>query len=87
LNDVNNDNISVSLYPNPTSNKATLSIKGLNEKAEVFIYDIQGRELLRKEISAGEKTIELNVKDFSKGVYNVRIINSNNNITKKLIIQ
>jgi uncharacterized protein (DUF2141 family) len=59
----------------------------LNEKAEVFIYDLQGRELLRKEISAGEKSIELNVKDFSKGIYNVRIINDNNNITKKLIIQ
>ncbi|MCH3924753.1 MAG: T9SS type A sorting domain-containing protein, partial [Bacteroidales bacterium] len=87
INEVNNDNISVLVYPNPTNNKATLDIEGLNEKATLFIYDLQGREMMRKELNVGEKDIELNVKGFSKGVYNVRIVNNKDNITKKLIIQ
>jgi hypothetical protein len=43
--------------------------------------------MMKKEINVGEKAIELNVKDFSKGIYNVRIVNNKDNITKKLIIQ
>ena len=43
--------------------------------------------MMRKELNVGEKDIELNVKDFSKGVYNVRIVNNKDNTTKKLIIQ
>ena len=59
----------------------------MNEKATLFIYDLQGREIIRKDVNVGAKTVELDVKSFSKGVYTVRIVNNKDNITKKLIIQ
>jgi hypothetical protein len=82
-----NNNLSVLLYPNPAKNKVTLDINGNKEKAEIFIYDLQGRVIKKMLLSQGQEEINFDVSNFSKGVYNVRIVSSDNNITKKLIIQ
>lgn len=72
--------IIIFLYPNLAKNKLTLDIKGNKEKVEIFIYDLQGRVIKKLLLNQGQEEISFDV-------YNVRIINSNNNITKKLIIQ
>ena len=88
INDITtNNNLSVLLYPNPAQNKVTLAVNGNKEKAEIFIYDLQGRVIKKLLLSQGQEEISFDVSNFSKGVYNVRIVSSNNNITKKLIIQ
>jgi hypothetical protein len=77
---VNSDNqFSAFIYPNPATNNATLKVEGLKDKAQVTVYDIQGRQIVQVNIS---------VAGWAKGVYNVRIVAKNNqSLCRKLIVQ
>ncbi len=86
INDINKNNLNISLYPNPTENKTILKIEGEKENADILIYDINGKLVKTLKLKAMDKEIEINVQGFEKGVYNIRITNSKLNIIKKLII-
>lgn len=79
---LSNDNISISLYPNPTSGKATLEVKGLTKSVDVFIYDITGRYLKTYNLQANQKELNIDLTGFAKGIYQVKVFNQ----TKKLIV-
>lgn len=87
LNDIEDSQIKANLYPNPTSEKTTLELQGLKSDANVFIYDIMGKAIKTYKINANQKSLEINLNDFTSGIYNIRIINSDFNITKKLIVK
>ncbi len=87
INTIETNNFNAYLYPNPTSNKTILRVEGLNEDALVRIYDHIGRLIKTLEINANDKELEIDVENFTKGVYNIRISNSTINTTKKLIKQ
>ncbi|MBP1645918.1 MAG: leucine-rich repeat protein [Bacteroidetes bacterium] len=86
INTIETNNFNVYLYPNPTSNKTILRVEGLKENALVRIYDITGRLIQTLEINTDQKELEIDVENFAKGVYNIRITNSTTNITKKLVV-
>jgi len=89
LNDIEVNTMSVSLYPNPASTTSTLVVKGLVGGAKVIITDVQGRTIntfTMKSIN-GEATKSINVNEFAKGVYYLRIQNVNTISTQKLIIR
>ncbi len=86
INTIETNNFNAYLYPNPTSNKTILRVEGLNEDALVRIYDHIGRLIKTLEINANDKELEIDVENFTKGVYNIRISNSTTNITKKLVV-
>ena len=68
------------LYPNPTSNAFMLSL----DAKKVEIYSMTGQLIKTENNSFANK--EINVSDLSKGIYIVKITNSNNlSISKKLI--
>lgn len=74
------NSLKATIYPNPTSNDFTIEME--NEVKLVGIYSLIGQKVL----SATTKTV--NVSGLSKGVYMVRIEDSNNAIsTQKLIIE
>lgn len=74
------NNLKVSIYPNPASNNFTIEMK--NELKSVEIYSIQGQKML----ASNSKNIDIS--DLSKGMYLVRIEDSNNAVaTQKLIIK
>ena len=88
LDDINvANNINVLIYPNPAKDKAKISIDNLNSKADIFIYDIMGKEVKREVIAKETKELELNISDLNRGVYNIRIVNERIDMTKKLIVQ
>ncbi len=87
LADVENAAISAVIYPNPASERATLSIDGLTETAQIVLTDVQGRIILTDTLNAGAKTYELNVKSLASGVYYVRVIAGTTIATKKLIVE
>ena len=68
------DKGSLSVFPNPVSEKITLAIPGsLNTSvSSVFIYGIDGREMIRQKIQ-GPKS-EINVKSLPAGLYFIRLI-------------
>lgn len=80
------ENISqqVSIYPNPVSN-GTVTIKNSsNEVMTIEIANVIGQQVW-KGTTANGKTID--VSNFNKGNYFVKIVSANGNITKKLVIQ
>ncbi|MCK9163334.1 MAG: T9SS type A sorting domain-containing protein, partial [Bacteroidales bacterium] len=83
INDVNKENYSVNIYPNPA--KDYIIIEGANiEKVE--IYNIHGQKLQEKKVS-NSNNITLSTKSLSNGTYHIKVIHHNGQIiTKKLII-
>ncbi|MDD4529427.1 MAG: T9SS type A sorting domain-containing protein, partial [Bacteroidales bacterium] len=86
INTIETNNFNAYLYPNPTNDKTILRVEDLKENALVRIYDLTGRLIKTLEINANDKELEIDVQNFTKGVYNIRICNSTINITKKLIV-
>jgi hypothetical protein len=61
------------IYPNPTKDK--LYISQLNEKSRIEIYNLQGNLILQQNEIIQDSSID--VSDFQKGVYIVKIISNN----------
>ncbi|MEM6347508.1 MAG: S8 family serine peptidase [Bacteroidota bacterium] len=62
------------LFPNPTNDQMTLVLpEGVWKGAEITIYDLSGRQVIRKSVPAGEKQITLSLAPQAKGLYLVRL--------------
>jgi len=75
----------VSLYPNPTSENATLKVVGLSEQATIILTDQQGRVISTKTLPQGVETMEIETVGLASGVYYIRIQTSDKLRTEKLI--
>ncbi len=77
-----------SLMPNPTSGIVNLNMdESLNNDAEVFIYDIQGKLLDTKYLTTNRNLHTLDLSHISSGVYLVKVQSGNLSVVKKLIIR
>ncbi|MFK5878288.1 MAG: T9SS type A sorting domain-containing protein [Flavobacteriaceae bacterium] len=74
--------VEITLYPNPSSD--IISIKGLQESASIFIYDMNGKEIRLIQNYLNES---IDVSPFNAGVYMIKIINKNTNSIKRLIVK
>jgi hypothetical protein len=88
----NNTLNELSIYPNPTNDKATISlISNSNEKLNYVLYDALGKQIEQKElfITPGFNNLEINSKQLqlSKGIYFIKLTSGEKEITKKLIIE
>ena len=80
------DNVKVSLQPNPANAQAKLAIEGVNGEVNFSLIDMSGRVISSEVINANEvKTI--NVSGLAKGTYFVRLTNSNFSKVEKLIVR
>ena len=82
----------LSVYPNPTNDKATISlISNSNEKLNYVLYDALGKQIEQKELllTTGINTLEINSNQLqlSKGVYFIKLTSYGKEITRKLIIE
>lgn len=85
-----NNNFSISIAPNPTSDVIHIYYTGLNNHAAttINIINADGKQVQSKElgnVQTGKCSIE--AKQLSKGVYLVQIINGDSMQTQKLILQ
>lgn len=89
LNDANGSEISVMIYPNPATSQTNLVINGISGETKIILSDVQGRVLKTidtKPLSGQiEQSIDLN--NLAKGVYYIRIQNTDINRTQKLIVK
>jgi hypothetical protein len=89
ISNANNSIRKVSLYPNPTSGIATLSIEtdGVHNVL-VEVYDATGRMLNSLE-KAGiqSENITVNLNDYTAGIYSVRVRLNDVVITKQIVLQ
>ena len=81
-----NDNVKVSLQPNPATAQSQLVIEGVDGQVNFSLIDMSGRVLSNEVINASEvKTI--NVSGLAKGTYFVRLTNNNFSKVEKLIVR
>ena len=86
LNEEINNDFTASLYPNPTNDKTILEIKGLNTNSDVLVYDLQGRVLKTYKFNLGQDKLEIDASNLTKGIYYIKVKNSEKSLTKKLIV-
>jgi len=78
------------LYPNPTTGVVTLYYSGLAQKgASVKVQNVIGQVLFQNDIDYLEsgKTIELDLKNYAKGVYLIQLEVGDSKTTKKVVVQ
>jgi hypothetical protein len=73
------------LFPNPTSDKITVSITEPFKNASIIFYDNMGKSVFESEIS--EKNTTLDISHVRKGIYYVRILKDEVASVKKLIVK
>ncbi|MBE0648471.1 MAG: T9SS type A sorting domain-containing protein [Bacteroidales bacterium] len=75
----------ISIYPNPTTDIINIET-GEDDSYQIGIYDLAGKRLLQRD-ERGNK-FQLDIKELPKGIYMLRLTNSNNNNSNfKLIKQ
>ena len=72
INDVINQKI-IDSYPNPTSGILHLNISGNNTIDSLAIFDLNGRKISEREFTNSKSSQEINLSDFSNGMYIIRI--------------
>ncbi|MDA3879389.1 MAG: RICIN domain-containing protein [Prolixibacteraceae bacterium] len=75
----------IELYPNPVSSSLSISISKDYEKAELRIFDLDGKMVLNTIIS-GEKSV-LNLDKLESGIYMITIIAKDWIMNKKIVKQ
>jgi hypothetical protein len=89
-NNVNNDINKINLYPNPNNGLFNIEfILSDNESASVNIIDVLNTEVYSQKMNtSGKNKLEVDIKNFGKGVYIVKF-NSNKGINtiNKVIVQ
>ena len=74
----------ITLYPNPTDNVFTVS-STIDMIRELTIYDNNGKAVLRQRID--DYSGQVNVENLTPGIYYVRMMTTDNVVTKKLIVR
>jgi len=72
----------VTIFPNPSSGLVQVSINGENNMSNSFELINASGQLLDKKIEFGNKTT-IDIHNYPTGVYLIRIINSNGNVSNK----
>lgn len=80
--------VAITLYPNPTSGSATLTLGRLRGRVEISVVDLMGRVVMRKEIDCGDGAVkEEPIRGLASGTYYVRISSPTLTAIRKLIVK
>jgi len=78
------------VYPNPAIDKVCIEFDGSDDAVSTIeITDIQGKTVKRRqmETTQGLNEVKIELLDIQRGIYYIKITNSNHSFVKKLIIQ
>jgi len=79
-----NANLNVKIYPNPTNGIFNIYLNNSTENTNVAIYNVVGNKVVEYN-NVTENNLKINIKDFSNGVYFIKINSNNNEIISKII--
>jgi hypothetical protein len=90
INKYESDNTILSVYPNPTQEKATVGLKLTKaEKISLEIFDMQGtliKTIAKEKLQEGNHEFHISVSDIAQGVYQIKLSTETLSSTKKLIV-
>ena len=81
-----NVNTEMLVYPNPSNGVFTLSVSGIQNPSVLSISNVEGQEVYKEAIS-GNTNEQIDLSNLAKGMYFVRLLNSNNTQIKKIVIE
>jgi hypothetical protein len=77
------DGNAITLYPNPAN--STVTISGMEPQSQIAIVDMNGREVYKLHTTNAQHTIDIS--QFAKGAYFVRITGERTNVIRKLVVK
>jgi len=78
----------VSIFPNPAENIINVDLSKINNSVETLQWiDINGNEIRSINVKSESGIISLNTNSFSRGVYFIRLIGTNETILKKIVLE
>jgi hypothetical protein len=84
INELNNEGI-VSFYPNPLTSSSILQLNSQVKNAEVVIYNMLGKEMLRKTITGN--TMQIEKGSLQSGVYFVNVRSEERQWVEKVVVE
>ena len=85
LNSAEGTVATMTVYPNPASERAIVAVSGVESGAKIVVSDMQGRIILSDNMTS--ETYELSVANMTSGVYYIRVIDGVSIHTQKLIVE
>ncbi|MCI7572423.1 MAG: T9SS type A sorting domain-containing protein, partial [Bacteroidales bacterium] len=85
LNSAEGTVATMTVYPNPASERAIVAVSGVESGAKIVVSDMQGRIILSDDMTS--ETYELSVANMTSGVYYIRVIDGASIHTQKLIVE
>ena len=81
--------MNLNIYPNPTNGIFTIDINGINSNMDMQIYNIQGKIIRNEKLNNDNSTYtrEIDLSTYPKGIYFVKLINTNFTKVAKVILQ
>jgi hypothetical protein len=83
INDIDSDKQTFMVYPNPTSEIATIWNKGSLKMQHITVYNILGQKIISEPAQSVDKH-QLSLSNVTSGVYTIQISTEKGNITRKL---
>lgn len=81
-----NYELDFTVYPNPVSDKLTITSTPLNQ-ARLTLITIHGKEIINSDLSFVNEKVKLDVSQLPKGMYFIKLKSENKSAVKKLIIK
>ena len=75
------------LFPNPTSERATLMLKGQQEELNLTIFDVYGRQMSSRAYYNVSDRLELDFSEFEPGIYIINIISEALFTSLKIVVE
>ena len=83
-----NNSFNFEIYPNPAQNQFTLQIDLQNlYQANIFISNTHGQIIDKISLNSDDKYLHYNTSHLARGCFHATLVNNNQSITKKIIIQ
>ncbi|MCE7996814.1 MAG: T9SS type A sorting domain-containing protein, partial [Roseivirga sp.] len=77
----------ISIYPNPASKVLTIDLSELSaEEVDIYMYDAAGAPVFNRE-AYKEKTLRVDVSNYTSGLYIVQFYDGTNVIRKKVMVK
>jgi hypothetical protein len=80
----------LSVFPNPAKDKLHVSfnVKG-SDQATLNIYSLTGQVVYTQDVNCinGSFSKDIDISNFAKGIYNLRILTSKESVNKKIIVE